>query len=79
LIVVVTSTFVLVVVSIVCSSVSATLCSSSVVLVSCLVGVTIGLHDHFDGAVSSTFFHCAISFTVTQSSVVTQVHSGILL
>ena len=60
------------------SSLSAELCSCSVTLVSCLAGV-IDCPHHADGVITGINSHCAVNVIVTQSSVVTQVHSGIIL
>ncbi|MBR6907950.1 hypothetical protein IKN40_05690 [bacterium] len=51
------------------------MCSCSVTFESCLVGVIV-FHPHEAGGIIS---HCAVKVTVTQSSVVTQVHSGTIL
>jgi len=56
-------------------TVSAELCSCSVALFSCFVGLIVD-QPQADGGIIS---HCAVNVTVTQSSVVTHVHSGIIL
>jgi hypothetical protein len=53
-------------------SVSAELCSCSVILVPFLLGVIVD-QPHAEGCIIS---HCAVKVTITQFSVVTHVHSG---
>jgi hypothetical protein len=61
-----------------CSSVSAELCSCSIDFSSDFIGV-IDCPHHAEGVIAGINSHCAVNVTVTQSSIVTQVHSGIIL